>query len=201
MPGRVARSIAPGRRISSLIATFSLQIGGKIPQPILTIKENVPYSFSWRTIRPTRWARHNMPVKAECSCGDIRYCRSADLMMVYGGGVDPLKLKFDCSQCKPQIKITLLEVHPEHLPKRLMFHQANEDRWQDPLAHRTVPGMRAAAGPERRTLATSPGTAQQLEEDAGPDQRALGCAPGWRIHALKLMEAKHETKYVGNSAV
>ncbi|WP_246804785.1 hypothetical protein [Mesorhizobium mediterraneum] len=64
-----------------------------------------------------------MLVKAECSCGNVRYCRSADLMMVYGGGADPLSLKFDCSRCKPQIKITLLEVHPEHLPKRLMIHK------------------------------------------------------------------------------
>jgi len=67
--------------------------------------------------------RHNMLVKAECSCGNVRYCRSADLMMVYGGGVDPLKLKFDCNRCKPDIRITLLEVHPEHLPKRLMIHK------------------------------------------------------------------------------
>jgi hypothetical protein len=34
-----------------------------------------------------------------------------------------LKLKFDCSRRKPQITITLLEVHPEHLPKRLMIHK------------------------------------------------------------------------------
>jgi hypothetical protein len=67
--------------------------------------------------------RHNMLVKAECSCGNVRYCRSADLMMVYGGGADPMRLKFDCSRCKPDIKITLLEVHPEHLPKRLMIHK------------------------------------------------------------------------------
>ncbi|WP_164759895.1 MULTISPECIES: hypothetical protein [Mesorhizobium] len=32
--------------------------------------------------------RHNMLVKAECSCGNVRYCRSADLIMVYGGGAD-----------------------------------------------------------------------------------------------------------------
>jgi hypothetical protein len=43
-------------------------------------------------------------------------------MMVYGGGADLLKLKFDCNRCKPQT-ITLLEVHPEHLPKRLMIHK------------------------------------------------------------------------------
>jgi hypothetical protein len=67
--------------------------------------------------------RHNMLVKVECSCGNVRYCRSSDLMMVYGGGVDPLKLKFDCSRCKPQIKITVIEVHPEHLPKRLLIHK------------------------------------------------------------------------------
>lgn len=47
--------------------------------------------------------------------------------MVYGGGVDPLKLKFDCSRCKPTVKITLLEVHPEHLPKRFIDPQADED--------------------------------------------------------------------------
>ncbi|MER8576118.1 hypothetical protein NKH19_28500 [Mesorhizobium sp. M1338] len=45
------------------------------------------------------------------------------MTMVYGGGVDPPSLKFDCSNCKPQVKITLLEVHPEHLPKRLMIHK------------------------------------------------------------------------------
>ncbi|RUV04129.1 hypothetical protein EOB36_03610 [Mesorhizobium sp. M6A.T.Cr.TU.017.01.1.1] len=58
-------------------------------------------------------ARHNMLIKAECSCGNVRYCRSADLTMVYGGGFGPLKLEFDCSRCKPEIKVTLLEVHPE----------------------------------------------------------------------------------------
>lgn len=58
-------------------------------------------------------ARHNMLVKAECSCGNVRYCRSAVLMMVYGGGFDPPKLEFDCSRCKPEIKVTLLEVHTE----------------------------------------------------------------------------------------
>ncbi|MBZ9811089.1 MULTISPECIES: hypothetical protein [unclassified Mesorhizobium] len=44
-------------------------------------------------------------------------------MMVYGGGVDPLKLKFDCNRCKPSIRIPLLEVHPEHLPKRPLIHK------------------------------------------------------------------------------
>ena len=67
--------------------------------------------------------RHNMLVKAECSCGNVRCCRSADLMMDYGGGADPLKLKFDYSRCKPQITITLLEAHPEHLAKRLLIHK------------------------------------------------------------------------------
>lgn len=93
---------------------------------LLTGREFVPLSVSMAhdpidTLGKA--TRHNMLVKAECSCGNVRYCRSADLMMVYGGGVDPLSLKFDCSRCKPQVKITLLEVHPEHLPKRLMIHK------------------------------------------------------------------------------
>ncbi|MEI8715667.1 hypothetical protein [Mesorhizobium sp. ISC11] len=87
----------------------------------MTSEEYVPHLGPWRTLGKA--TRHNMLVKAECSCGNVRYCRSADLMMVYGGGVDPMSLKFDCSRCKPQIKITLLEVHPEHLPKRLMIHK------------------------------------------------------------------------------
>lgn len=70
--------------------------------------------------------RHKMLVKAECSCGNVRYCRSADLMMVYGGGVDPLKLKFDCSRCKPQIKITLLEVASRTPSQTVDDPQANE---------------------------------------------------------------------------
>jgi hypothetical protein len=67
--------------------------------------------------------RHNMLVKAECCWANVRYCCSADLMMVYGCGVDPMKLKFRLQPCTPDIKIPLLEVHPEHLPKRLMMHK------------------------------------------------------------------------------
>ncbi|TPJ82297.1 hypothetical protein [Mesorhizobium sp. B2-6-2] len=67
--------------------------------------------------------RHNLLLKVECTCGNVRYCRSADLMMVYGGSADPLKLKFDCSRCKPEIKLTHLELHPEHRPRKLVVHK------------------------------------------------------------------------------
>ncbi|WP_245499150.1 hypothetical protein [Mesorhizobium sp. M1A.F.Ca.ET.072.01.1.1] len=67
--------------------------------------------------------RHNMLLKVECACGNVRYCRSADLMMVYGGGANPFRLRFDCSRCKPEIKVTLVEVHPEHLPRKLVIHK------------------------------------------------------------------------------
>jgi hypothetical protein len=63
----------------------------------------------------------------------------ADLMMVYGGGVDPQTLKFDCSRCKPQIKITLLEVHPEYQTPD--DPQTDESRRQDHLVHRALQGM------------------------------------------------------------
>ncbi|WP_352870761.1 hypothetical protein [Mesorhizobium sp. M1409] len=38
-------------------------------------------------------------------------------MMVYGGGIDPQTLKFDCSRCKPQTKIKCLmrPAYPESL--------------------------------------------------------------------------------------
>ena len=67
--------------------------------------------------------RHNLLLKAECACGNVRYCRSANLMTVYGGAADPFKLKFDCSRCKPDIKLTLLELHPDHLPRKLVIHK------------------------------------------------------------------------------
>ncbi|WP_292390872.1 hypothetical protein [Mesorhizobium sp.] len=44
-------------------------------------------------------------------------------MMVYGGGANPFRLKFDCSRCKPDIKVTLVEVHPEHLRRKLVIHK------------------------------------------------------------------------------
>lgn len=86
-------------------------------------KENIRVKSLLTSDTLGKATRHKMLVKAECSCGNVRYCRSADSMMVYGGGIDPLSLKFDCSRCKPQVTITLLELHPEHLPKRLVIHK------------------------------------------------------------------------------
>ncbi|WP_245437838.1 MULTISPECIES: hypothetical protein [unclassified Mesorhizobium] len=96
-------------------------------------------------------------------CGNVRYCRSADLMMVCGGGVDPLKLKFYCNRCKPDIKITLLEVHPEHLPKKLMIHKPMK------IGGR-APGTRNVfVDSDRLTVrsADQPGAGRQGRQDGG----------------------------------
>jgi hypothetical protein len=48
-----------------------------------------------------------MLVRSECQrCGNIRLYRASDLMMVFGGGRDPLTLRFRCAKCFPDIKVT-----------------------------------------------------------------------------------------------
>lgn len=71
--------------------------------------------------------RHNMLVVAECECGNVRYYRAADLMMVFGGGRDPMGLPFTCDRCKPQIKVKLLEPNSDFLPRRLIVHKPIKD--------------------------------------------------------------------------
>ncbi|MBZ9696594.1 MULTISPECIES: hypothetical protein [unclassified Mesorhizobium] len=56
-------------------------------------------------------------------------------------GVDPPKLKFDCNRCKPSVEITLLEVHPDHLPKRLMIYKPMKVDGKITLVHRKLSGM------------------------------------------------------------
>lgn len=49
---------------------------------------------------PGKATRHNMLAKAECSRGKVRrYCRSADVMMVYGVG--PAIASRTCSTASP----------------------------------------------------------------------------------------------------
>ena len=52
--------------------------------------------------------RRGMLVRSECKrCGNVRLYRASDLMMVFGGGRDPLSLKFWCGECRPDVLITL----------------------------------------------------------------------------------------------
>ncbi|WP_353041988.1 hypothetical protein [Mesorhizobium sp. M1217] len=82
-------SIAPGRRInSSLIGLVSRLSWSK--DSIAGLDDQGKCSFSVLMAHDPidtlgKATRHNMLVKAECSCGNVRYCRSADLMMVYAG--------------------------------------------------------------------------------------------------------------------
>ena len=55
--------------------------------------------------------RRGMLVRSECKrCGNVRLYRASDLMMVFGGGRDPLSLKFRCGSCRPDVHITLVDV-------------------------------------------------------------------------------------------
>lgn len=55
--------------------------------------------------------RRGMLVKATCRrCDNTRLYRSSDLMMIYGGGRDPLNIKFRCDQCKPDVEVLLVDV-------------------------------------------------------------------------------------------
>ena len=62
-------------------------------------------------------AEQGMLVRAECGCGNIRYFRARDLLEVAGGELDPQRLRFRCTSCKPPaVKISLLEVDRDRRP-------------------------------------------------------------------------------------
>jgi hypothetical protein len=55
--------------------------------------------------------RRGMLVHSKCKrCGNVRLYRASDLMMVFGGGRDPLTPRFRCAKCVPDIKVTLVDV-------------------------------------------------------------------------------------------
>ena len=54
--------------------------------------------------------RRGMLVRSEClRCGNVRLYRASDLMMVFGGGLDPITLKFRCGKRLPDVKVTLVD--------------------------------------------------------------------------------------------
>lgn len=67
--------------------------------------------------------KHNMLIRTECECGNVRYFRAYDLMMTFGGGHSLYSLPFDCKRCKPKITVKAFEADPEYLPKRLIVHK------------------------------------------------------------------------------
>ena len=59
-----------------------------------------------------------MLVQTECRlCGNIALYRASDLMMLYGGGRSPYDLRFKCRNCKPGVKISLVEIDHDRPPK------------------------------------------------------------------------------------
>jgi len=65
-----------------------------------------------------RAARHNMIVRVECVCGNIRYYRAMDLATVAGAGCDPRDLPFRCTRCRPRPpRVTVLELDRDRMPR------------------------------------------------------------------------------------
>lgn len=63
-------------------------------------------------------ARHGMIVRAECSCGNIRYYRAMDLALEVGSGRDPRSLRFRCTRCRPNpVTVTVLELDRDRMPR------------------------------------------------------------------------------------
>ncbi len=72
--------------------------------------------------------RRGMLVKAYCNrCGNARLYRASDLMMIYGGGRDPLALKFRCKACEPDISITLVDVDLDRARGAIIHEPLIED--------------------------------------------------------------------------
>lgn len=72
--------------------------------------------------------RRGMLIKATCRrCGNVRCYKASDLMMVFGGGRDPLTLKFRCGQCKPGVDVTLVDVDLDRMRSATVY----EPFWMD----------------------------------------------------------------------
>lgn len=72
--------------------------------------------------------RRGMLIKATCRrCGNVRCYKASDLMMVFGGGRDPLTLKFRCGHCKPGVEITLVDVDLDRMRSATVY----EPFWMD----------------------------------------------------------------------
>lgn len=71
--------------------------------------------------------RRGMLVKAECRrCSNSRYYRAYDLMMVFGGGRDPLTLPFVC-KCRAEVSILLVDVDLDRMRSAIVY----EPFWKD----------------------------------------------------------------------
>jgi hypothetical protein len=80
---------------------------GPMAQPIDTIGKAV---------------RRGMFVKATCRrCGSFRCYKASDLMMVFGGGRDPLTLNFRCGQCQHGIDVTLIDVDLDRMRSATVY--------------------------------------------------------------------------------
>jgi hypothetical protein len=66
--------------------------------------------------------RRGMLVKAECRrCGNFRCYKASDLMMVFGGGRDPLTLPFSCKACRTEVSILLLDVDLDRMRSATVY--------------------------------------------------------------------------------
>ena len=64
-----------------------------------------------------RAARHGMIVQAECTaCGNVRHFNATDLSRHFGGGRDPLTLRFECRRCRPEVKVRVIEIDHDRRP-------------------------------------------------------------------------------------
>lgn len=66
--------------------------------------------------------RRGMLVKAECRpCGNFRCYKASDLMMVFGGGRDPLTLPFSCKVCRADVSILLIDVDLDRMRSATIY--------------------------------------------------------------------------------
>jgi hypothetical protein len=72
--------------------------------------------------------RRGMFVRATCRrCCNFRCYRASDLMMVFGGGGDPLTLPFACKVCRADVSILLINVDLDRMRSATVY----EPFWMD----------------------------------------------------------------------
>lgn len=64
----------------------------------------------------SRAARHNMILRVECQCGNLRHFRTRDLAIHLGGGRDPRAVVFRCGSCGAEGRAVLLAFDIDRRP-------------------------------------------------------------------------------------
>ncbi len=124
--------------------------------------------------------RHKMHLEAECSCGNVGYCRSIDLMMVYSGGGVPRLKRFNPSRHKPSLRT------PDGSAEATTVSHAFSSRTQAGPVGRNAGMDSRASNPEPMT---GPNVLGRPQFSATKSKVIVGPEDAWKTNTINKLES------------